>query len=160
MNELTAKIAKQSKIILILAEVARIILYVMIGLDLTALVGSYLNLPDPLFTLFGCPVRLMELTGGETLSQARINMVEELIQIALALKLLFMTSALFERIQASETPFTLDIVKKMKAMAIMLGVVVAVDNGYLGVVIAFVVYAFAMIFEYGGELQKQVDETL
>lgn len=160
MNELTEKIAHQSKVILILAKVARIILYVMAGLTVTLLASSFLNLPDPLFTLFGVPVKLYDLTGGQTLKAAQVEMLQALIQIGLAEALLYLVSDLFRHIQSSATPFTDAAVKKLKAMGIMLGVVVFIDNGYLGVVVAFIGYALALIFQYGSELQRQADETL
>ena len=160
MSELTKKIAKQSKIVMIMAEVARIILYVMLGLTIAAFVSSFFDANQPAFYVFGKPVLFMQLTNGQTVEQARVQYVETMVQIGLALALLFMVSALFARIRDSETPFTTNIVKRMKAIGVMLGIVIFVDNGYLGVVVAFIIYAFAMIFEYGGELQHQVDETL
>ena len=160
MSELTKKIADQSKVVLILAKVARIILYVMLGVTIVGLACTYMDMDTPVFVLFGKPILVLDLTEGLPLDQARINLVETIVQIGLAQALLYMVTALFERIRSSNSPFTADIVKRMKAIGVMLGVVVCIDNGYLGVVIAFVVYAFAMIFEYGGELQRQVDETL
>lgn len=160
MNATMENIVKQSKVVMILCEVARIILYVMLGLALVALVGSFFNYPDPLFIVFGVPVRMIELTKGMTVEAARVDLVESIVQICLALALLFITSDLFRLIHTSENPFGKDVVKKMKTVAVLLGVTIAIDNGYLGVVIGFVIYAFAMIFDYGRELQKQVDETL
>ena len=161
MEELTAKIAKQSKVVLILAQVARIILYVMAGIAVAALIGSFLEIGEPAFVLFGKPIYWMgDIAEGMTPEAFRVSLVETLIQIGLALALLFQVSGLFKRIEQAETPFTQEAIKKMKSLAIMLGVIIGLDNGYLGVVMGFVVYAFAMMFEYSAELQKQVDETL
>lgn len=160
MSELTLRIAKQSKVVLILAKVARIILYVMLGLCVAAFACTYLDGEVPLLVLFGKPIYVLDITEGLAPAPARLNLVEAIVQIALAQALLYMVSALFRRIDDSRSPFTAEVVRRMKAIGVMLGVIVAIDNGYLGLVLAFVVYAFAMIFEYGGELQRQVDETL
>ncbi|MDD3335859.1 MAG: hypothetical protein PHI98_10150 [Eubacteriales bacterium] len=160
MNQTASKIVSQSKTITILATVARIILYVAAGITVVSLVGSYLNITGPVLVLFGKPVYMIDLSEGMTMEAWRVQLVEALVQIGLAQALLYLTDSLFKRIGSSTTPFTAEIVKKMKSLGVLLGLVIAIDNGYLGVVVGFVIYAFAMIFEYGGELQKQVDETL
>lgn len=160
MNELTEKIAKNSKVILILSKVARIILYVMAGITIAMLTASFLQLPNPLFTIFGKPVYLYDLTEGMTMKAFQVELAEALVQIGVAVALLFIVSDLFRHIQTSASPFNETTVRKLKAMGIMLGVVVFINNGYLGVVVAFIGYALALIFQYGGLLQQQVDETL
>ena len=67
---------------------------------------------------------------------------------------------LFTLIRESKGPFTADIAKPMKAFAVALGLIVAIQNTILGIVVALVIFAFALIFEYGAQLQNQVDETL
>lgn len=130
------------------------------GFTVALLVGSYFDHPAPLLVLFGQPICFADLQEGISVEAFRVELVQTLVEIGLSQALLYLTSSLFRRIRTSETPFTPEVIKKLKTMGIMLGVIIAVDNGYMGVVIGFVVYAIALIFQYGGELQQQVDETL
>ena len=170
MNALAEKIARQSKVILILAKVARIILFVLLGLTLFLLISTWMPGDQPIFRLGGTEVfatiPLKVLLGEDVFNTARqladmrVNLSEQLVLFGLAQAMLYLVTKLFTRIRESENPFTEGIVKAMKSLGILLGLVIGISNTILGVVIAFVVYAFAMIFQYGAELQHQVDETL
>lgn len=171
MNELTQKIARQSKIILILAKIARIILYVVLGVTIFLLISTWVPGDQPIFRLGGTEVfatmPLKTLLGvglaeglAQQLPSLRLDLIGQLFAFILAQVMLHLVTKLFTRIRESENPFTADVVKSMKALAILLGLVIGVENTIVGVVIAFVIFAFAMIFQYGAELQHQVDETL
>jgi len=172
MSELTAKIARQSKTVLMLARVARIILYVVLGTMVFLLISTWLPGDQPIFRLGNTEVfatiplqRLLGVDGGaEELAQRlpamRTDLCVQLLAFVLAQLLLYRVTRLFTRIRECKDPFTADVIKPMKAVAILLGLLIGVENTVLGVVIAFVIYAFAMIFQYGAELQNQVDETL
>jgi len=171
MSEWTVKIAKQSKIILILAKVARIVLFVALGATVFLLISTWVPGDMPLLRIGGTDVfltvPLKTLLGAETaegvtrsLESFRLDLGVQLLSFVLAQIMLRLVTRLFTGIRESENPFTPGIIKTLKTLAVLLGLVVAVQNTLLGVVITFTVFAFALIFEYGGELQHQVDETL
>ena len=171
MNELTAKIAQQSKIILTLAKVARMILYVVLGLTSFLLISTWVPGDKPIFKLGDMQVYatlpLKTLLGDsvsvevtKALAPLRLNLAGQLAAFIMAQVMLSMVIRLFTRIRENGNPFTADVAKPMKAFAILLGLVIGIENTILGVVIAFVIFAFALIFQYGAQLQTQVDETL
>ena len=171
MSEWSAKIAKTSKVVLILAKVARIVLYVLLGLTLFLLVSTWVPGDAPLLRIGGTEVYLtvplktllgVEAADGvrRTLTDIRLDLGAQMVSFILAQVMLQLVTRLFTDISESENPFTPGIIKTLKTLAVLLGLVVAVQNTLLGVVVAFTVFAFALIFEYGGELQHQVDETL
>ncbi len=171
MSELTQKIARTSSVILILAKIARILLDIVLGVTVFLLISTWFPGDKPLLT-FGntevyatMPLKALlgvDLAGdvAAQLAALRLNIAGQLVTFILAQVMLRLVTRLFTRIQQSESPFTADVAKTMKALAILLGLVVAIQNTIVGVVIAFAIFAFALIFEYGGELQNQVDETL
>ena len=170
MQELTQKIARQSKVVLILAKVARILLYVLLALTILLLISTWVPGDNPIFTIGGTQVfatiPLRSLLGTQVYDQVkqlvdyRIDLSLQLAGFILAQVMLGMVTKLFTRIRESENPFTPGVIKGIKGLAIMLGLVVGFGNTILGLVIAFVIFTFALIFQYGMELQTQVDETL
>lgn len=170
MNPLVRKIAHQSEVILVLAKVARIILYVLLGLSILLLISTWVPGDQPILKIGGIQVYatipLRSLLGSgiagqvKSLTDFRIDLSAQMVAFVLAQVMLRMVTKLFTRISESKSPFTEDVVKIIKALAILLGLVVGVDNSILGIVIAFVIYTFALIFQYGAELQNQSDETL
>ena len=170
MRELTVKIAHQSKVILILAKVARIILFVLLGLTILMLISTWVPGDQPIFSIGGTEVfatiPLRTLLGTQAYDQVkqlvdtRIDLSVQMVTLILALVMLKIVTRLFTRIRESENPFTQGVVKAIKGLAVMLGLLVGINNSILGVVVAFVLFTFALIFQYGLELQTQVDETL
>lgn len=164
---ISKNIQEQSKTILTLCKVARILLYVamviVIGLFIAtfcygenqAILGWHLS--------DGTPITAAEFARSFDVAEIgdlRIELMQVFIYHILALVMLKAVTKLFELIKNSENPFTAQIVKVMKTVAIVLGIVVGFDSLVVGLVVGFAVYAFAMIFEYGQDLQKQADETL
>jgi hypothetical protein len=170
MNPLVQKITHQSEVILVLAKVARIILFVLLGLSILLLISTWAPGDQPILKIGGIQVYatipLKSLLGSgiagqvKSLTDFRIDLSAQVAAFVLAQVMLRMVIKLFTRIRESKSPFTEDVVKIIKVLAILLGLVVGVDNSILGVVIAFVIYTFALIFQYGTELQNQSDETL
>ncbi len=160
IKTLKERIADQSKTIIIMAKVARVLLYVMLGFAIASIVVSFLPPEASVLRIFGKDFKLFDILGDESLAQMRETMVKEIIAIGISQAILYMLTALFTRIQQSESPFTSEIANKIKTIGILLGVAIALENIYLGIIVAFVVFAIALIFSYGAELQRQVDETL
>jgi hypothetical protein len=170
MDTLVQKIARQSSVVLVLAKVARIILYVLLGLSILLLVSTWTPGDQPILQIGNMKVYatipLKSLLGTKLYDEAkslvdyRIDLSAQVAAFILAQVMLRMVTRLFTRIRENKSPFTEDVVKAIKALAILLGLVVGIDNGILGIVIAFVIYTFGLIFQYGAELQNQADETL
>ncbi|MDD3410418.1 MAG: hypothetical protein PHY12_06380 [Eubacteriales bacterium] len=163
MTDLKAEIAKKSNVVLILAKVARVIIYVSLGLCVAGIVDLLLTGANYDIEIKGIhiyPLLQADLHTGASKEDLVWRIVEAMLQLGVAQALLYLITSVFRHISESETPFTDSVVRSLKTMAVLLGAVLFIDNGYLGVVVAFVVYAIALIFEYGGQLQRQVDETL
>lgn len=171
MSELSEKIRRQSEIVLILAKVARIVLYVAFGFTLYLLVSTWIPGEMPLLRIGGMDVYLTvpqsvllgDVLGVDLtreLSALRLDLGAQLLSFVLAQVMLRLVTRLFTHIRESETPFTPAAVKQLKTLAVLLGLIIGVQNTLVGVVVCLAVFAFALIFQYGGELQTQVDETL
>lgn len=162
------KIQNQSKTVLTVCKVARVFLYIAFAAVIALFVASFFLTPEQAFLGWhlsdGTAITLAEFSpeGAEEFNTAdfRIEMVDMLIYLVLSYLMLHQVTKLFTLIQNSENPFTAQIVSVMKIAAILLGIVVGLDNLLAGLVVDFSVYAFAMIFEYGQALQQQADETL
>ena len=170
MNVITQTIAKQSKVILVLAKIAGILLYVMIGLTVFTLLSTLTANGLPIFRLGDTEVYAtiplqtllgVELSGDASrLASLRTELFVQLLSFILARVMLYKVKTLFTRIRESKDPFTADVVKPMKAFAVLLGLVIGIQNMILGAVVALAIYAFTLVFQYGAQLQTQVDETL
>ncbi len=68
---------------------------------------------------------------------------------------------MFTSIIKSESPFSEDVLKKMKTAFVIISLsIVAFISFIWGLVAAGLFWSLVAIFEYGVEIQKQVDETL
>lgn len=111
--------------------------------------------------------------------------IQNIATCAVALAALFIVSALLRAVQLEHTPFTRNNVARLKAAAVLVlaieplrlaltflgnalrpispeGVKTQVHGtiGGMAIVLGLVIFAVALMFEYGGQLQKQADETL
>jgi len=68
-------------------------------------------------------------------------------------------SAVFKAIAVQKTPFLPENVKRLKVIGIIM-IIASLTVGMLNIIFAFCVFALAYVFQYGTELQQQVDETL
>ena len=171
MNALTEKIARNSKVILVLAKVTRILLYIVLGLTVFLLVSTWVSSDEPIFKIGNTEVfasiPLQKLLGvnfgfdtAQQFSNLRFSLVRQMAAFLLAQIMISRIIRLFTLISESKDPFSADVARPMKAIAILLGIIISVENTILGVVVALTIFAFALIFQYGAELQNQVDETL
>lgn len=171
MDAFSEKIIRQSKVILVLARITRVLLYVVLGVAIVALVSTWVSDGLPIFKIGNTEVYAaipigkllgVELSAQtlERLADLRIQLAAQIAAFAVSQVMLSIIIRLFTRLQETRNPFAGDVVRSIKSFAVLLGVVIAVQNTILGVVVALVVFAFAMIFQYGAQLQKQIDETL
>lgn len=170
MKAFAEKIERQSRVILVLATVARVLLFVLLGLSVLLMISTWVSDDRPIFSLGSvrvyAAVPLSYLLGVDlgvdsaALSRVRLELAGQMAAFVLALILLKKIIRLFTRIRDSRDPFTADVIRLMKVFAVFLGLIVALQNTIVGVVVALAVFAFALIFEYGAELKNQVDETL
>lgn len=171
MNTLTEKIAKKCSVILLLARITRIVLYIILGFTVFMLISTWFSGDEPILKIGDiqvyATVPLRNLFGvdfgadvTQTVPNLRLQLASQLFAYVVSQILLVRIIRLFTLIRDSKDPFTANIARPMKALAILLGLVIAVQNTILGVVVALVIFAFALIFQYGAELQNQVDETI
>ena len=171
MQQFTEKIAQQSKVILIFAKITRILLYVALSVTVFLLISTWISDGSPIFKMGNTEVYMtiplgrilgVEL-GAQTarqLADLRMQLFGQLFAFIVSLIMLTRITRMFKRIRDTGHPFTAEVVKSMKVFAVLLGLVIAVQNTIVGVVVALVIFAFAMIFQYGAQLQNQADETL
>lgn len=161
-------ISTQSKTVLTLCKIARIFLIIATAI-VVLLLAAAIFVPD------GQALLSMHLSDGSPITLAnfyqsagafdRQDFIFEMcsllaIQI-LSFVMLSQIRKLFLLIESSENPFTAAIVKTMKTLAILIGIVIELAvGGFCGIVIGFVIYAFSLIFQYAHTLQQQADETL
>lgn len=171
MNTLTAKIAQQSKVILILVKIARILVSIAIGIVALLLFSTWIPSDEMIFRLGNtkvfASVPVQNLLGldirvetAQEVSAMRVELIVQLLALILSQVMLVKIARLFSVIRDNGNPFTADIAQPMKAFAVLLGLLIGVQSSILGIVVALVIFAFALIFQYGAQLQNQVDETL
>lgn len=105
-----------------------------------------------------------------------------LLQLALLLAIVSICIAMLATVRKRGTPFVASIPRRMKLIAILVfilssapnwvyyllrgihegetGFAIIENSGIIGLILAAVVYALAMIFQYGCQLQQEIDETL
>lgn len=130
--------------------------------------------------------RLMELAAAAdmwtALSHQGYRLLPSLFHLALLLAIAQVGISLFVTIRKQGTPFVTSVPRRMKLIAILVFLFTAAPNwvyyilrgvheggasfaiieneGIIGLIFAAVLYALAMIFQYGCQLQQESDETL
>lgn len=194
---LREKVAKSANIAFILTKIFTIVLYVGCGLLLASIICFAIFGTQPLFTSDSItinppfdPDMMMESISGELKSLSEMHKVEGILSFAnIFLILLFIIPItftayhVFRDIRDNCVPFSADIAKKLKRIAIFmiaLAVVpptlifiasciaimcgcmfscnVTIDTGLA--IIAVIMFCLSNIFEYGAALQSESDETL
>lgn len=73
----------------------------------------------------------------------------------------WMLVSIFKMIAESNTPFTGGILKRIKAIFILVAVIALITNGLgTGVIVGCIGWSLYSIFDYGFAIQQEVDETL
>lgn len=66
----------------------------------------------------------------------------------------------FQRFCEEYSPFLLEIVKDFKKISVLVVILISTNSLGLAVIVAFVLWTIIQIYEYGCELQNQMDEIL
>lgn len=73
----------------------------------------------------------------------------------------WMLVSIFKMVAESNTPFTVGILKRIKAIFILVAVTALITNGLgMGVIAGCIGWSLYSIFDYGFAIQQEVDETL
>lgn len=73
----------------------------------------------------------------------------------------WMLVSIFKMVAESNTPFTVNILKRLKAVFIMVTVIATLASGIgLGVIVGCIGWSLYSIFDYGFVIQQEIDETL
>ncbi len=190
MNDTQTKIEKSARIADIVLKIARILGWIVIAcmiLLLGAAAVIYGIAGPQLFAdIFTSENATVLAADGETI--LTVGMIPGLIALfsivsfvymGLFMAILIFAGKIFSGIRKTLLPFTEENAKHLKTIAILIAVISVVpafieaigeaiigfsmDMFYFsieGLVLAFVVYSLAHIFEYGLNLQEQADETL
>ncbi|MBR1592669.1 MAG: hypothetical protein IJ666_06640 [Ruminococcus sp.] len=108
---------------------------------------------------------LSQLSKEEIISEISMNILSGFIELVCMAIVFGFAASLAKSVEKSETPFTEEIIGKMKKFGyslIPLAVFGGITNGSL-LIMALLVLVIIMvinIFAYGAELQKQSDETV
>lgn len=178
MNAIQKKFQGTSKVIAVITKILYISLIVAVCFELVGIIWHIIS-PEKGSFMLGrvkliSPLLLVENQGIAT--DLFIGVAGPLFFIAI----LIQTSRIFKDISHEYTPFLPKNIKRMKRIAILL----LIDNVVsphidLAIrksisltaikfsdfnaeifVLAIIIYCFALIFQYGAELQQQSDETL
>lgn len=190
MNATQTKIEKSARIADIVLKIARILGWIIIAcmillLGAAAVIYGIAG-PDLFSDVFASENATVLSAGGE--SVLTVGMIPGLIALfsivsfvymGLLMAILIIAGRIFSGIRKTLLPFTEENAKHLKTIAVLIAVISVVpafieaigeaiigfsmDMFYFsieGLVLAFVVYSLAHIFEYGLNLQEQADETL
>ena len=166
MNKETklAKLQKTSKVFAVIARVIEIVNYVGAAICAAAIP-----------VLFIAPDKLKYFIGGQEddqLFQALSSAMEYKSAMAIFLVMLIVLTlasaylfrkigTLFRNINKDYSPFVPENVKLIRIIAVFVAVIVLLETGIVpAIVIGLMLWAVALLFDYGCELQQESDEIL
>jgi len=190
MNATQIKIEKSARIADIVLKIARILGWIVIAclillLGAAAVIYGLVG-PEMLTNVFNSENVTVLTNGGETSFSASmipgiiaLFSIISFVYMGLFMAILIIAGKIFSGIRKTLLPFTEENTNHLKTVAILIAVISVVPAfieaigeaiiGFSldmftfsieGLVLAFVVYSLAHIFEYGLNLQEQADETL
>ena len=159
-----AKLQKTSKVFAVIARVIEIVNYVGAAICAAAIP-----------VLFIAPDKLQYFIGGQEDDQffqvlsdnmeykgAMVIFLVMLIVLTLASAYLFRKiGTLFRNINKDYSPFIPENVKLIKIIAVFVAVIMLIEAGIIpAILIGLMLWAVALLFDYGCELQNESDEIL
>ncbi|MBQ3321496.1 MAG: hypothetical protein IJH05_01475 [Firmicutes bacterium] len=166
MNKETklAKLQKTSKVFAVIARVAEIVNYVGAAICAAGIPVLFVA-PDKLKYLISgqeSDQLFQMLSGNMEFKSAMAVFLVMLIVFTLACAYLFRKiGTLFRNINKDYSPFIPDNVKLIKFIAVFVAVIMLIEVGLVpAVLIGLILWAVALIFDYGCELQNESDEIL
>lgn len=153
------------------ASVAGIIILGAIGYDkINTEIGKAVESGDATFEVDDVNINGMVQFDAQIEEMADQGEYAEVITVACvivavvtaALAVVFwMLVSIFKMITESNTPFTINIRNRIKAIFIMVAVIALITNGLgMGVIVGCIGWSLYSIFDYGFAIQQEVDETL
>lgn len=181
MSEKLERLKKLGKAGYIILKIMRITAYVAIGLLVSSL--AWLAVAGDLD-----PVAMQHITiypplssvpqGAGEIIRLVVRVSEALVACVLMSFALYYIGGVFKSIKSSESPFEKENVKRIKKAAVYVGLMAfipqivassiaalvgnrtSVASGGVAIVVAFLFFFLAYVFDYGAELQREADETL
>lgn len=102
-----------------------------------------------------------EFNKGAIKRKLSLKMLEAFISVVATAVTLFFARRVFKELSKCETPFTDDIVKKMKVFGwVMIGYGVLTNLNLTTIVAGLAVLMLGYVFAHGKDLQQESDETL
>lgn len=107
-------------------------------------------------------VKLNEMVAkGEYAEAITIICIFMAVVMAAVAAVFWMMVSIFKMIAESNTPFTIDILKRLKAVFIIVAVIAVIVSGLgTGVIVGCIGWSLYTIFDYGFVIQQEIDETL
>ncbi|MCG7406578.1 hypothetical protein MH117_04045 [Paenibacillus sp. ACRRX] len=177
------KIKRSSKLLAVCLKILRIIVFIAVGVEISAIIWLAAVPGDVNSTTLGSihiisPLgNIADYSKSELIVQLCVNVSKQSIMIVM----LFLAGAIFKDISREYTPFAAKHTKRLKAISkwmVLLAIIPAsvemlmlqilaptvkvydVSFELSFILVAVVFFCLAQIFEYGGVLQQQSDETL
>jgi hypothetical protein len=166
---MSTKIQAASKRIMTLLVVLKILCLTAMAITLTGLMWHSLSAANGFSSVGDVPILEYSLKvlspsadlGSPLPENLTVDLLIALIQQAFILLALFIAGSLFKAMQSSHSPFTAGISRKIKRISVALVFAALFSAGFFTtVIIAGICFCFALIFDYGCELQRKDDETL
>ncbi|SMF86587.1 hypothetical protein SAMN05661091_3439 [Paenibacillus uliginis N3/975] len=176
------KIQRSSKLLAICLKILRIVVFIAVGVEISAIIWLAAVSEDVISTtigsihIFSPIVNTADYSKSELIAQFCVNITKQSIVIAM----LFLAGAIFKDISREYTPFAAKQTKRLKAISklmvllaiipasveiLMMQILAPTVKVYVSfelsfILVAVVFFCLAQIFDYGGVLQQQSDETL
>lgn len=176
-----------SKAVKLLTIIKRLLIVLIIILSISTFVLMIASFTDLLYNLINnnldiygtIEIRLQESVGF--VSTSRVITLDQVINndlfydlmgemlaksfvvlsnLIISLVLVNLFRGLFNKMKDLESPFSLELVKSIKAVFIATSILVFINAQLIGIIVALTLSCFYFLYKYGCELQEQYDETL
>lgn len=97
---------------------------------------------------------------GRTVDAAIVSLLSVVLFSLLLTIIMYFIARIFKRFCSEYSPFLPETVKDLKVVSALVTLLILQNSIGLGIVSGFIFWGIIQLYEYGCELQNQVDETL
>ena len=159
------KIRKTAKPIAIIAKILEVFAWIAaigmgVGTILLVAQGSSVDYAEFVSETTHFPGVVIDASGAPTAANIIAIGAIMVAFFVLAIILMRFVRKTFKLLAGGESPFSAEVLKKFKAMAIVLFIIVLLNDIITGIVVGLALWTLYSVFQYGASLQTEVDETL
>ena len=159
------KIRKTAKPIAIIAKVLEVFAWIAaigmaVGTVFLVAMGTSVDFAEFIEETVNFPGVMIDATGAPTVANVIAIGAVMVAFFILAIILMRCVNKTFKLLSSGASPFSDEVLKKFKTMAIVLFIIVLLNDVITGVIVGLALWTLYSIFQYGASLQTEVDETL